>query len=180
MPAQKSTLKEKDPSEVTIVPGPAKELLSWPAPARPFKKRDKEYFSTIGAIVFLLVVILFFIKEWLLIAVIISFLFVSYVLASVPPGEVSHRLTTKGVVTGGKTYKWQWFNRFWFSDKWHYKILHLEAVNLFPRQLQLVLKNDQENEIKKIVEKYLVLEKPKKTLVDKAADWLTKKVPLES
>lgn len=183
MPAQNpSTLtkENKNPSEVSVVPQPLKELLVWKAPARPFKKRNKEYFTTIAAIVFLLIIILFFIKEWLLIGVIISLLFVSYVLATVPPEQVEHKITTRGITTGGKTYKWEIFTRFWFSKKWDHQTLHLETALVFPRQLQLILKGKSKEEVKKIVEKYLVFEKPKTTTMDKAAKWLQEKVPLES
>lgn len=183
MPVQSpSTLKNQagKPKEVTIVPGPAKELLVWKAPIRPFKKRSREYFSTLVAIVFLLLVILFFLKEWLLMGVIIAFTFVSYVLATVPPGETVHKITTRGITTGGKTYKWDWFTRFWFSKKWENEILHIETLLTFPRQLQLLLKEKKSQEVKKIMEKYLLFQKPKKTFLDKAAEWLQKKVPLES
>jgi len=182
MPALKSTLTRgaKKPSEVTVVTAPVKDLLVWKAPARPFKKRSKEFFSTVAAIVFLLVVILFFIKEWLLIGVIIAFMFVSYVLATVPPEEIEHKITTRGVKTGEKFYKWQFFTRFWFSQKWGSEILHVETALVFPRQLQLLLKDKKQDEVKKVMEKYLLFEKPKKTSLDKAAQWLQEKVPLES
>jgi hypothetical protein len=185
MPAQNpSTLKksspEVNPSEVTVVPTPAKDLLVWQAPARPFKKRGREYFSTIAAIVFLLIIILLFIKEWLLIGVIIALTFVSYVLATIPPEEITHKITTRGLTTGGKSYKWDWFSRFWFSKKWNNDILHLETILVFPRRLQLLLKEGAKEEVKKIIEKYLLFEKPKRTMVDKAAKWLQEKVPLES
>jgi hypothetical protein len=174
-----STLKN-DPKEVTVVPGPAKELFVWKGPSRLFKKRNREYFSTLAAIVFLLIVILFFIKEWLLIGVIIAFTFVSYILATVPPEQVEHKITSKGLVTNGKTYKWEWFTRFWFAEKWEHQILCLETNLAFPRQLQLILKDVAEGSVKKIVEKYVLFEKPKKTMMDKAAAWIEKKVPLES
>jgi len=183
MPAKNpSTFKTKatKPSEVTVVPSPVKELLVWKAPTRPFKKRNREYFSTIAAIVFLLAVILLFIKEWLLIAVVIALMFVSYVLATVPPEEVVHKITNRGVVTGEKTYKWDWLARFWFTKKWDCEILHVETKLVFPRQLQLILKGKTKEGVKKIVEKYLLFEKPRKTAMDKAARWLQKKVPLES
>jgi len=190
MPVQnKSTLKTNPantkvtagkPAEVTVVPGPAKDILVWKAPTRPFKKRNREYFSTIAAIVFLLIVILFFIKEWLLIGVIISFMFVSYVLATVPPEEIVHKITSRGVVTGGKTYKWEWLQRFWLTKKWDYNILNFETVLTFPRQLQLVLKGKEKEKVKKKIEKYLLFEKPKKTFLDKGAKWLSEKVPLET
>ena len=168
------------PSEVSVVPPPAKDLLSWEAPARPFKKRNREYFTTIAAIVFLVSVILLFIKEWLLIGVIIAFTFVSYILATVPPEQVEHKMTSKGVVTNGKTYKWEWLTRFWFAEKWEHQILYLETNLAFPRQLQLILKDMAKENVKKVVEKYVLFEKPKKTMMDKAAAWIEKKVPLET
>lgn len=174
------TNKKTKTPEVTVVPSVMKELFVWEAPVRPFKKRDKEYFSTIGTIVFLLAVILFFIKEWLLIAVVVAVMFVSYVLATVPPGEITHKITNKGVKTGDKIYLWDWLSRFWFSKKWECEILHIETRLLFPRQLQLVIKGKDREKVKLLVEKYLLFEKPKKTLIDKAADWLQEKVPLES
>src|SRR3989344_7077773 len=78
-----------------------KTLLKWEAAVRPFKKRDREYYTTIAAIVFLLAVILLFLKEWLLIAVMAALMFVAYVLATVPPESVEHELNTRGIVTGG-------------------------------------------------------------------------------
>ncbi|MFH1289766.1 MAG: hypothetical protein ABIH88_03565, partial [Patescibacteria group bacterium] len=60
-----------------------KTLLSWKAPSRVFKRRDKDYFTTLGSIVFLVIIILFFLKEWFLILAIIAFAFVTYVLATV-------------------------------------------------------------------------------------------------
>lgn len=179
MPAKKRTLK-KDPSEVTVVQIPAKELVSWKAQTRPFKKRDKEYFSTIAAIVFLIVVILLLIKEWLLIGVTIAITFFAYVLGTVPPQEAEYKITTKGLVIGKKTYFWTQLARFWFSKKWGSTILHLETLLPFPRQLQIVLKGVKKDKIKEILNKYLTNEKPQKTTLDKASDWLKEKVPLEN
>src|SRR3989344_4772093 len=94
------------PAYQRLEPKEEKVLLSWRAAGRPFKKRDKEYYTTIGAIVFLVAIILLFLKEWLLIAVMIALAFVSYVLASVPPEEAKHELTNKGIRTGDKLYRW--------------------------------------------------------------------------
>lgn len=181
MPAQnkKSTLKTKA-SEVTLVPAPAKDLLSWQAPSRPFKKRDKEYFTTIAAIVFLVLIILMFMKNWLLMGVVIALTFVSYILATVAPDKVSYKITSRGVVVGEKTYYWGQLSRFWFTKKWGFEIIYFETFLAFPRQLQLVLGSNKKEEVKEVVEKYLLFEKPEKTLLDKAALWLEEKVPLES
>src|SRR3989344_3962647 len=104
MTAQNDTVLPKtqspEPVSMVVVPEEAKTLFAWKAPLRPFKKRDREYYTTVGAIVFLVAVILFFLKEWLLIGVVVALAFVSYVFASVPPGEDEHMVTNKGIRTG--------------------------------------------------------------------------------
>lgn len=162
------------------LPEKTKVLLRWKAPARPFKNRDREYYTTIGAIVFLLVVILFFLKEWLLIAVLISLGFVSYVLASVPPEEVEHEILNKGVKTGGKLYVWEKLVRFWFSKKWGRRILEIEVKQGFPGRLMMLINEEDRKRVEEIVGKYINYDKPEAVWGDKAAKWLTKKIPLEN
>ena len=168
------------PTEVAVIPPPAKDLLAWESSARPFKKRGREYFTTIAAIVFLVSVILLFIKELLLIAVIIALMFVSYVLATVEPEKIKHKITTRGIKTGDKTYKWEDFSRFWFVEKWGHVILNIDLFRGFPSRLQLLLGNLKKTQLRKVIEKYLLYEKPEKTMMDKAGKWLQEKVPLET
>jgi hypothetical protein len=176
MPVRKqpSTLKTKKPKMVEL-----KTLLAWKSPARPFKRRDREYFTTIGAIVFLLAVILLFLKEWLLIAVIIALMFVAYILSSVPPEQIEHKVTTRGIFTGSRNYDWNDLSKFWFSERWKQPILHVETKMRFPGQLIILLGEAKKEEIKKVLDEYLSFEQPELTWMDNAADWLAKKVPLE-
>ncbi len=176
MSAQKEsgTLKNKKAKMVEL-----ETLLAWKSPARPFKRRDRDYFTTIGAIVFLLAVILLFLKEWLLIAVIIALMFVAYILSSVPPEEVEHQITTRGVMTGNRNYDWEDLSKFWFSERWKQGILHVETKLRFPGQLIILLGGTSQEELKKTLGKYLTFDQPESTWMDNAANWLSKKVPLE-
>ena len=176
-----TTNERANPAEVTMVQSPYKVLLSWKAPSRPYKKRNREFFTTIGAIVFLLAVILLFLKEWLLIGAIIALAFLSYVLASIEPEETDYKLTTRGVEVGKGRYPWQKMGRFWFSEKWGSSIVHIEYLGI-PTQLQLIFNRTKakKESLKKVLSRYLVFEKPEKTPIDKAAEWLQKKVPLEN
>jgi hypothetical protein len=186
MPAQNqktepSTLKSEtainQPVQV-VKPEPLRTLVEWKAPVRPFKKRDREYLTTIGAIVFLLGVILLFLQEWLLIAVIVALVFVAYILSTVSPEETEHKITNRGVITGGKTYRWEELVRFWFTEKWGQKILSLETVVRFPGRLTLLLGEANQEQIKKILSDYLPFEEPEKTWADNASNWLSRQIPL--
>ncbi len=162
------------------LPKEIKTVLIWKSPARPFKRRDREYFTTIAAIVFLLAVILLFLKEFLLIGVILAFMFVSYVLATVSPEEVEHKITTEGITTGSKSYLWNEMKDFYFVEKWGSKIVNINTKLKFPGRLIILLGDQDEKKIKEELGKYLSYrESAPVTWMDNAADWLSQRVQLE-
>ena len=161
-------------------PIPEETILTWQAPGRLFKRRTREFYTTVAALVFLLSVILFFAKEFLLIGVILAIGFVSYVMASVPPDFVEHTITNKGIRTDNKLFGWEMMGRFWWLEKWHQTYLSIETPGRVPSILILLEGKGKKDEIDEILKKYLINEKPQPTWFDKAAKWLQEKVPLES
>jgi hypothetical protein len=157
-----------------------KVLYTWKAPTRPFKKRDKEFWTTVIAIVFLVGLILFFVKEWFLIAAIISLTFVYYVLSTVPPEDIECALTNKGVRYAGQLHAWELFYRFWFSNRYGQRMVNLDMRTGLVGRLSLMVGSGEEKQIRETLAKYLVEETPKPTFMDNASDWLQKKVPLET
>lgn len=168
-------------ADVASSPKPEKEetFLSWSSPSRIFKKRDKEYFTNIGAIVFLLSIILVFAREFVLIAAVLAIVFLIYVLSTVPPEEVKHRISNLGIESAGHFYRWEELYDFWFDERWGQVILVIRP--LAGSQIIILLDTAASQEkVKKLVEKYLTFrEQPEKNWVDNAATWLTEKVPLE-
>lgn len=156
-----------------------KMLLEWESASRPFKKRSKEYFQTILAIVFLVSVVLLFLKEWFLIAAIWTLVFVYYSLARTEPEKIKHQITTKGMVSDKHSYKWENLRSFWFGEKYGQRILLVETKLGFPRRLILLVRKDDEVKIEKAMTRYLDFEEEEPVFLDKAAGWLAKKVPLE-
>jgi len=180
MTAQEAVKEKDSPTPMVIVPEEAKTLFAWKAPMRPFKRRSREYFTTLGAIVFLVVVILVFLKEWLLIGVVGAVGFVTYVLATVPPHEEEHTVTNKGIRTGERFYPWEWLQQFWFTDKLGEKLLLIQTKIASPRRLLLVLREVEEEKVKETLSKYMIADKPEETWLEKAGVWLQKKFPLDS
>lgn len=155
-------------------------LVEWKAPARLYKKRNKEYYTTIASIVFLLAVILLLLKEFLLIGVIISFGFLSYVLASIPPEETSHQITSKGVRTEGKLFNWTSLLNFWVEKKWDQEVIIIKSKQAFPGHIMMLIDNKKRKKILAEVGKKVPLEKPENSFVDRASNWLQNKIPLEN
>jgi len=155
-----------------------KTLLEWKSPARPFKKRSKEFFSTVLTIAALIVIILVFLKEWFAILAVAAFVFLVFVTGKIPPEEVEHKITTRGIVTGGKEFRWEQLGRFWFEEKYGQKILLVENFT-FPSVLMMVVGPVEEKKLKEILLDYLPQETPPQTWLDKASQWLTTKISLE-
>jgi hypothetical protein len=153
-------------------------LLAWSSPSRLFKRRDKEYFTNIGAIVFLLVIILVFAREFLLIAAVVSIVFLIYVLSTVPPEEVSHRITNLGIESAGHYYRWGELGEFWFEEQWGQVLLVLRPM--FGTRIIILLGAQDKVLVRKLIAEYLPFrENPEKSWVDNASSWLSKKIPLE-
>lgn len=156
-------------------------LMSWEAPSRPYRKKDRSYYTTLAIIVVLLVLILFFLKEFLLIATLLSLAFVTYVLAFVPPHEIEYRISTQGITIGEDFYFWHLLDAFWFSEKEGSKILHIQTRLRFPVQLMLVISKTDEEKIKKTVARFLpYVEVPIKSWLEKWSESLQKHFPLEN
>jgi len=153
-------------------------FLSWSSPSRLFKKRDKEYFTNIGAIVFLLIVILVFAREFLLIAAVVSVVFLIYVLSTVPPENVNNKITNLGIESAGHYYRWEELGEFWFEEQWGQVMLIIRPI-YGPRIIVLLGDQDKKRVRELLAEHVPFREKPEKSWVDNASTWITEKIPLE-
>jgi hypothetical protein len=178
-PDQEATHPSQQHPEGSSGPQPEMIILEWEAPNRPFKKRNRQYYTTIAIIVFLISMILFFAGQFLPIAVVIAVAFLAYVLSAVPPETIVNRITTYGIRTDNALYYWDVLGRFWFSNKYGQRLLHVEVAH-FPSQLTLLLGDQSEEEVTSVLSEVLLLEKPPLTTFDKAAKWLEEKIPLDT
>jgi hypothetical protein len=177
-PKNKSTLKTGVKRPVKKLSKKKETLLEWEAFSRPFKKREKEYFTTIGIIVALLIVTVVFLKEFLLIGVILSFSFVLYVLSAVPPEKIKNKITTEGITSAKHTYSWDQLASFWFSETYKQKTLNLKTTKEFPGQALLLLGEIKEDKVRKLLSCYLKFEKePPQSFLDNAAQTLIRSFP---
>jgi hypothetical protein len=160
-------------------PQPEELVWEWKAPNRPFKQRNKQFFMTIGIIVVLISLILFFAGQFLPIAVVISVAFLGYVLSSVPPEIAHYKFTTYGVRIDEQLYYWDEMGRFWLDSRYGQQMVHLE-LGRFPFRLTLMLGDQTEETMKMILSEVLLEERPPSSSFDRAADWLQKKIPLDT
>jgi hypothetical protein len=156
-------------------------LLSWKAVSRPFRKKDRSYYTTVLILIGLISLIALLAGERLLIGVLLALLFLIYVLNFVTPEEIDYKLSTQGITIGDHFYHWWELDSFWFSEKDNFKILNVLTRIRFPGQLIIVLGDVSQEEVKRVCARFLPFHEiaPKSTL-EKWSETLQKHFPLEN
>ena len=156
-----------------------KTLLTWESAERLYKERGREFFSTIIVLAFLISVILFFIEGIMPALVVWAVVFVIWATNKTMPVETEHQLTSWGVRTGGKLYRFSEMAVFWIEEKWGKSVLRI-LLTRFPGQLILLINKEDEEKFKKTLTQYQVtMQKPEPSWTDNVVKWLSEKVPLE-
>lgn len=155
-------------------------LFEWKDVARPFKKRDKSFFFNIAALAFLIIVILFFMREFLIIATALSVVFVAYALVAVPPPIIPYKVTEKGIWIDDIFYRYSEMSEYWFENHLETTVLCILVPGRRVGRMLLVIPQDKKESVDGYLRKRLVFrEKPLKSTIDRMGDWLKNKVPLE-
>src|SRR3989338_7508400 len=166
-------VEKVDPQEKEV-----KDLMSWSSPSRVFRKRDKSWFTNVSILVLVLIVIILFVREFIPISVVLAIAFVYYVLATVPPDDVEHKITTQGITSSHHSYLWNELVDFWFTAKHDQKVLNVGTKLRYPGRLIMLLGSEDLEKVKDTLVNYLPFrEVPKVSWLDKIADALSKKLP---
>jgi hypothetical protein len=176
MPAE----KKQEIESAEIHPHEVLTLLEWTAPGRPFKKRTKQYYLTVILIMLLVEIILFLFSEYILMAVVVSLVFVAFTLATIPPRDFHYKISSEGIMIEDKFLLWQELYDFYFKSADGTNTVRIRTQSYFPGELTLTLGSMDEEKIKRAILPYLPFrEYIKPTFVEKSADWLSKNFPLE-
>ena len=174
-PAKEET-QQQEQQPGSLKPVLEKDLITWIAPARPFKRRDRQFYLTTVSIAGIVCLILFLAEGAMPVILIVSLIFLYCVMSTVAPENLEYKITNKGIKVGGKTTEWQFLGRFWFGKRYDSELLVLETAFL-PNRMELVIKPEVKEEIKKNLKEYLVEEEISPSKLDKAIDWFSKKLP---
>lgn len=156
-------------------------LFEWEAPSHLYRKRGKDFFSTILAIVFLLAIFFIFLRDFLLVLLILAVAFFIYVITTAKPQVIKNQLTKKGVRLDKKFYLWEELVSFWLEYKDQYTIFHLVMPFRLPGRLILLIEKNKEDKVIDILfDKLVYIEEPEKSWVDRFATWVAHKIRLES
>lgn len=160
---------------------PIKTLLFWRAPSRPFRKKDRSYYTTIAILLILISLIALLAGEKLLIGVFLALGFIIYVLNFIPPEELDYKISTQGITIGDHFYHWDILDSFWIDEKEGHKMLYVLTDLRFPSMLIVPIGDLNEEEIKRVCARFLPFhEIAPKTQIEKWSESLQKHFPLEN
>jgi len=173
--SQDSTLNN-GPQAVVVRREPERDLVTWTAPARPFKKYGRKFYVTVFSMVGIISIILFIAEGAMPVILLISLIFLFYVLSTVPPENVEYKITNKGIKIAGKETPWQNISRFCFMPKSGSEVVVFDTVNI-PGRMEFVINPDVKDKIKKEVSAYIPYEEMQPSALDKVVSWIVKKLP---
>lgn len=140
---------------------PIKYIFSWKSQERYWKEKDRGWYVIYSFFFTVLIALLALIGEWILIMAILGFAFLWFVQASVEPPIVEHIISSVGIKTFNKLYKWEDIKCFWFSVKQDSISLNLDLINeerpdaLFKRRLSLIINPEDKEKVFNILFNYV-------------------------
>ena len=155
-------------------------LLSWSAPGRPFRKKGRQFYSSVLLLLVFFEVILFLFSQYELMIVLLALAFLSVALSIVPPHDFHYKITSEGIKMEDVFYIWSELYDFYFKKIDQVDILIVRTQSVLPGELQISLGNLSRDHIRKVLVPYLPYrEFVKPTFMEKSADWLSSNFPLE-
>ncbi|MCA9386442.1 hypothetical protein KC669_00240 [Candidatus Dojkabacteria bacterium] len=104
-------------------------LFEWTSAERPWEPKSKAWYVYYSLFFLVFIVYAVFRGQYLLMLMIVSFVFLWFIQGATPPEESKHIITTLGIKTLNKLFKWRSIKYFWFSLKGNYAFLHLDVID---------------------------------------------------
>jgi hypothetical protein len=173
--SSESTLND-EPQAVVVRRESERDLVTWTALARPFKRRDRQFYVTTFAIAGIVSLVLFLAEGIMPVILIVSLVFLYYVLSTVQPEDVEYRVTTKGIRIAGKLTEWQYLIRYWITKRFDNELMIVDTIKL-PGRIEFVINPEVKEKLKKEVSTYIPYEEVPPAALDKVTNWFAAKIP---
>lgn len=173
--SRESTLNE-EPQAVVVRRESERDLITWTAPARPFKRYGRKFYVTVFSIVGIISIILFIAEGIMPVILLVSLIFLFYVLSTVQPENIEYKITNRGIKIGDTNTSWQNVTSFSFLRKSGTEVLIFNTTS-FPGRIELVINENIKESLRKEISAYVQFTEIKPSFLDKSIDWVVKKLP---
>jgi hypothetical protein len=119
-------VQKKITKDIIASKKPLEMLYTWKAPERYFEKKETRWFVIVASIALIIIIFSALTNNFILIFAIISLVIVVYALYTIPPREVEHQITNKGLYTLKTLHLWNAISYFWVSKRGNVFLLNIE------------------------------------------------------
>ena len=145
-------IQKKIAKDILEAKSPLAVLYTWKAPERYFEKKETRWFVIVAAIALVVIIMSALTNNFILIFAIICLVIVVYALYTIPPREVEHQITNKGLYTLKTLYLWNNISYFWVSRRGKEYLLNIEyKKKLSDAYYQRMIIIAEEKDYKKVV-----------------------------
>lgn len=157
-----------------------KTLLSWHAPDRIYHKKGREYYINIILIILIIEVLLFLFHQFTLMILIVTFGFLVFALAVMPPNTTRYRISSQGIALDESFFLWRELYDFYFTQREGQDVLHIRTAEYYPGEVVVHLGEMHKEQIISVLVQFLPYrESVQKTFMEKSGDWLSNTFPLD-
>lgn len=115
------------------------KLFEWEAPDRYEFKFSNRPFLIIIILSLFFILLLAILRNYFLMGSVVALLFLVYVAGTTKPQIVKHKITARGIDTGGRLYEWFIFKNFYFTKKGEQLMLLVETNLRIPAMLMFLV-----------------------------------------
>ncbi len=109
--------------------GPFEKLLEWTSDERIWNPKDRLWYVSYSIFFLVLIGLAALLEYYIVIIAILAFVFLWFTQAAVPPEKLTTQITSLGIKTYGKLFKWRNIKFYWFSIKEDRFLLNLDIVD---------------------------------------------------
>lgn len=124
---QKIAQAEKVREIIIDEKAPIRSIYKWQAPERIYEPKNREWYVGVAAIAMIVIVYAALTNNFGLIFAIIALMLFIYAVNTIPPKQVMHEITNKGIKTHGSLYTWKNIDVFWVSHRGNHVVINFEV-----------------------------------------------------
>ncbi len=140
---------------------PFEKLFEWRSDERMWSPKDRAWYISYSLFFLVFIAMAALLEAYILMVAIIAFVFLWFTQAAVPPEKVTNTITSLGIKTYDKLFKWRKIKYFWFSYKRDVFFLNLDIVDeAFTsgnrvHRLALIIEEDKLEEVFNILVEFI-------------------------
>lgn len=152
------------------------DLVVWTAPSRPFKRHGRKFYVTTFSMAGIICLVVLLAEGVMPVILIISLIFLYYILSTVQPENVEYKITNRGFKIAEKETPWEIVLRFYFLSKAGSEVLLFDLAT-FPGKMELVINPETKEQLKKEISAFAPYEEVLPSAMEKITGWIAKKLP---